>query len=187
MYRIKNPWLHKEAYFCFGCCPDNHSGVGMEFYADGEEVVSYWKPRAQFQGWIDTLHGGIQAVLLDEICAWAVMYRLQTTGVTSKMEARYKRPLSTNDAYVVLRAAVTEVRRNIVTVEASIYDRSGALCTQAVCTYYTFGAEKAREMGFAGLELETDDVTEETAIGRLSCTCEEGNCKTKAGFSDEKK
>ena len=45
---------------------------------------------------IDTLHGGIQAVLLDEICAWVVLRKLQTTGVTSKMETRYMKPVNTN-------------------------------------------------------------------------------------------
>jgi uridine kinase len=28
----------------------------MEFYEDGDEVISIWKPQPQFQGWIDTLH-----------------------------------------------------------------------------------------------------------------------------------
>lgn len=68
-----------EGYNCFGCAPNNEAGVKMEFYEDGDEVISIWKPQPQFQGWIDTLHGGIQAVLLDEICAWGwfcVNYRL---------------------------------------------------------------------------------------------------------------
>ena len=52
----------------------------MEFYEDGDEVVSIWKPRPEYQGWIDTLHGGIQAVLMDEICAWVILRKLQTTG-----------------------------------------------------------------------------------------------------------
>ena len=28
-------------------------------------VVSVWSPRPEYQGWIDTLRGGIQAVLMD--------------------------------------------------------------------------------------------------------------------------
>lgn len=167
MYRIKNPWLGKEAYYCFGCCPRNESGVKMEFYAEDGGVVSYWKPQPQFQGWIDTLHGGIQAVLLDEICAWAVMDKLQTTGVTSKMETRYKRPLSTNDAYLVLRASVVEVRRNLAIVEATLCNSRGELCTQAVCTYFTFPREKALEMGFSGLEREGEDLTEKDIVARF--------------------
>ena len=64
MKKIQNPWLHKEGYNCFGCAPGNEAGLKMEFYEDGDEVVSIWHPGPQYQGWIDTLHGGIQAVLL---------------------------------------------------------------------------------------------------------------------------
>jgi hypothetical protein len=83
MKKIINPWKDLEGYNCFGCAPNNEAGVRMEFYEDGDEIVSIWKPRPEYQGWIDTLHGGIQAVLLDEICAWVVLRKLQTTGVTS--------------------------------------------------------------------------------------------------------
>ena len=68
MKKIINPWKGLEGYNCFGCAPNNEAGVKMEFYEDGDEVVSIWKPRPEYQGWIDTLHGGIQSVLLDEIC-----------------------------------------------------------------------------------------------------------------------
>lgn len=158
MRRIKNPWVGRDGYFCFGCCPHNEAGMKMDFYADGEEVVSRWAPEVRYQGWIDTLHGGIQAVLLDEICAWAVMYRMNTSGVTSRMETRYRKSISTNDAFVQLRARVTEVRRNLATVEATLCNSRGEVCTQAVCTYFTFSPEKAAEMGFMGCELgpETD-------------------------------
>jgi hypothetical protein len=86
MKKIINPWKGMEGYNCFGCAPNNEAGVKMEFYEDNDEVISIWRPRPEYQGWIDTLHGGIQAVLLDEICAWVILRKLQTTGVTSKME-----------------------------------------------------------------------------------------------------
>lgn len=31
MRKIKNPWMDKEGYNCFGCNPDNPIGVHMEF------------------------------------------------------------------------------------------------------------------------------------------------------------
>ena len=117
MKKIINPWKGMEGYNCFGCAPNNEAGVKMEFYEDGDEVISIWKPQPQFQGWIDTLHGGIQAVLLDEICAWVVLRKLQTTGVTSKMETRYMKPVNTNDSHIVLKASIKERKRNIVFVE----------------------------------------------------------------------
>ena len=157
MRKIKNPWIGKEGYNCFACAPHNESGLKMEFFEDGEDVVSIWKPKTQYQGWIDTLHGGIQAVLLDEICAWTILWKLQTTGVTSKMETRYLHAVSTKDSYLTLRAHIVEQKRNIVILEAGIYDSQEKLCTKAVCTYFTFSKEKAEEeMGFHSCEVEEE-------------------------------
>lgn len=148
-----------EGYFCFGCAPDNEAGVKMEFYEDGDEIVSIWKPEPKYQSWLNTLHGGIQALLLDEICGWVVSRKLQTTGVTSKMETRYLKPVSTDDKYLVLRASIKEQRRNIVMIEASLYNSQRVLCSQSVCTYFTLSQEKAREqMKFSGCEVEPEDV-----------------------------
>ena len=66
MKKIINPWEGMKGYNCFGCAPQNPSGLKMEFYEDGDSIVSYWKPDEKYQGWLDTLHGGIQALLLDE-------------------------------------------------------------------------------------------------------------------------
>lgn len=155
MKKIINPWKDLKEYNCFGCAPHNDWGVKMEFYEDGEEVVSIWKPQPRFQGWIDTLHGGIQSVLLDEICAWVVFRKLQTGGVTSKMETRFMKSVCTNDARITLRAKLIEKKRNIVMVEARLYNEAEELCTQALCTYFTFSPEKAKEtMYFLTCEVE---------------------------------
>ena len=165
MKKIINPWLHKEGYYCFGCAPGNEAGVKMEFYEDGEDVVSVWRPEAKYQGWINTLHGGIQAVLLDEICAWVILRKLQTTGVTSKMETRYLKSVDTTDPYVVLRAHIVEQRRNIVILEATIHNHKDELFSKAVCTYFTFPPEKVRdEMRFLGCETEEGDYTLESLL-----------------------
>ncbi len=159
MKKIINPWKGMKGYNCFGCAPDNESGVKMEFYEDNDEIVSIWKPRQQFQGWIDTLHGGIQAVLLDEICAWVVLRKLQTTGVTSKMETRYRKPVDTKDSYVVLRASIKECKRNLVIIEARLYNNIGELCTEAICTYFTFPQDKAKkEMNFLQCDVESEEI-----------------------------
>ena len=143
MKKIINPWKDMEGYNCFGCSPDNEAGVRMEFYEDGDEVVSIWKPRPEYQGWLNTLHGGIQSVLLDEICGWVVFRKLQTGGVTSKMETRFRKSISTNDTHVVLRASLRAQKRNIAIIEARLYNSMGELCTAAPCTYFTFPKEKA--------------------------------------------
>ena len=53
---------------------------------------------------------------------------------------------------------MVEQRRNLVTVEAAIYNKDRELCTRAQCLYFTFSPEKAREeMGFVSCELEENE------------------------------
>ena len=50
---------------------------------------------------VDTLHGGIQATLADEISSWVVFRKFQTSGVTSRMEVRYHKPIRTTGGRIV--------------------------------------------------------------------------------------
>lgn len=50
MKKITNPWSGMEGYRCFGCDPHSERGLRMEFYEDGDEIVSVWHPRPEFQG-----------------------------------------------------------------------------------------------------------------------------------------
>lgn len=156
MKKIVNPWRGMEGYRCFGCAPDSPEGLRMEFYEDGDEIVSRWKPRPEFQGWINTLHGGIQATLADEISSWVIFRKYQTSGVTSRMEIKYIRPIRTDEEFIMLRAKVERERRNIVDIGVRIYDSKGELCSEAVCVYFTFPKEKAHEE-FHFMECSVED------------------------------
>ena len=45
MKKIINPWRNHPEYNCFGCCPDNPIGLHLEFYEDGDYIVSKWNPQ----------------------------------------------------------------------------------------------------------------------------------------------
>ena len=68
MKKIINPWRNHEGYNCFGCSPNNPIGLHLEFYEDGDYIVSTWHPEHNYQGWVDTMHGGILSTLIDEVC-----------------------------------------------------------------------------------------------------------------------
>ena len=65
MKKLINPYLDKEGYNCFGCSPTNPIGLHLEFWEDGEEVVTTWSPCLNYDGWVETLHGGIISTLID--------------------------------------------------------------------------------------------------------------------------
>ena len=133
MKRIVNPWVDVEGYGCFGCAPHNESGLRLEFFEDGDDVVALWTPRIEFQGWSNTLHGGIQATLADEIASWVIFRKLQTGGVTSKMEVKYLRPVLISEGDITLRARIVEKRRNLVRVAVEITHCRGERTTEVEC------------------------------------------------------
>lgn len=142
MKKIKNPWIGVEGYNCFACSPDNPRGLHMEFYEDGDDVVCHWTPTSDFLSWIDTLHGGIQATLIDETCGWVVSRKFQTVGVTSKMELRYRKPVVVSSGNIEIRAHVVEQRRNLVTIEAELRNAEGEACTTATALFFLTPREK---------------------------------------------
>ena len=126
----------------------------MEFYEDGDDIVSFWRPDAHYQGWSGVMHGGILATLVDEVAGWVVTRKLQTTGVTSSMEVKYLKPVSTRDKELVIRARLTRQMRNVAFIEGEIYNSNGEVCTKATLVYFCASKQKAEEMGFRGCELE---------------------------------
>lgn len=163
MRKINNPWYGNPEYNCYGCCPDNPVGTHMRFYEDGDDIVSVWQPQNKFQSWKDTLHGGVQATLLDEVCGWVVFHKLQTAGVTAKMDIRYRKPVSTNQPFIVLRARVAEKKRNVVIVKGEIWSSENELLAECECTYFTFPQKDAQEkMGYLPSSLAEEEVTLES-------------------------
>ena len=137
----------------------------MRFFEDGDDIISIWRPTQNHQSWINTLHGGVQAVLLDEVCGWVVFHKLHTAGVTAKMEMRYHKPVSTLQDYIKLRGYLKEMRRNVAIVIGEIYFAEGELLCECVCTYFTFPQDKAKEtMGYIASSVEERDYTWEEAL-----------------------
>ena len=105
MKKIINPWKGLDGYMCFGCAPENPQGLHMEFYEDGEDIVAFWEPESHYQGWLETLHGGIQTTMMDELAGWVVLRKLQTSGVTSRLDARFLKSISTREPRLMIRGA----------------------------------------------------------------------------------
>lgn len=96
-------------------------------------------------------------MLLDEVAGWVVTRKLQTSGVTSKMEVQYLKPVSTNDPGLTIRARIARQMRNVAFIDAELINGEGETCTKATLTYFCASKEKAQaELGFYGCELEEE-------------------------------
>lgn len=191
MVEIFNPWEGMEGYNCFGCSSQNPIGAHMRFFDTnpGERlgyIFSAWQPTQNHQSWINTLHGGMQATLLDEVCGWVVFAKLKTSGVTAKMEIKYKRPVSTINGPLLLKAELISLKHRVAVVEGQIWCKRTeprkpevldmlvppselalpepigedyecfAVCE---CTYFTYNDEKAQQMGYREPAYGTEELT----------------------------
>lgn len=145
MKKLKNALASKGSYHCFGCSPENPRGLKMEFWLDGGDVVSFFEPEWFYDGWKGIMHGGIIATMMDELGEWIIFSQLGTTGVTTDLNVRYKRPVRTDEGKIEIRGTLREIKRNIVFIDVNIRNESGKICAQAEIAYYTFSREQAKE------------------------------------------
>lgn len=141
--QIRNPFKPDE-YMCFGCSPGNHIGLKLTFEEDDEKLYATWQPDPVFQGYLNVLHGGIIATLLDEAGAWCVYVKAGTSGVTSSLTVRYLKPVYISKGQVSVEARlVTKGEKNAL-LTASLFDGEGKLCAEADLDYYIYPEKIAR-------------------------------------------
>lgn len=151
MMKLNNPYASYPGASCFGCGPTNPSGLHMEFFKEGDEIVCKWDPDIHFQGFNDILHGGIQATMMDEIASWVVFVILDTAGVTYQLNSRFRKPVMISKGMITIRATLVRHQKRIAEIEARLYDGEGVLCAESQANYFVMPREKAvSEMAFPG-------------------------------------
>ncbi|MBN1924194.1 MAG: PaaI family thioesterase [Prolixibacteraceae bacterium] len=155
MKKILNPFrsMWHENYNCFGCSPHNEIGLQLTFYDAGNELIADWQPRKLLEGYPDVVHGGIQATLLDEICAWTVYVKAETAGVTKQMNVFCLRPLRISKGKVTLRSTLIEKNEKEAILKAELFDGEGNKCAEGEFTYFIYPPEIAvKRFQYPGIE-----------------------------------
>ena len=154
MKKILNPYLGKPEYNCVCCAPGNPVGLHLEFWEDGDDVLTVWTPGVNYQGWVNTMHGGILSTLIDEVCGWVVTRKLQTSGYTVQLNVKFRKAIPTTEPVLTIRAKVAKQMRNLVYINAEITNSKGELCNEGEAVYFLMNQEKAKEMGFLHCDVE---------------------------------
>ena len=156
MKKIINPYAGTSedlGYNCFACAPGNPCGLKMEFYEDGEDVVCYWTANENYQSWLNTVHGGILATLIDETAGWFIFRKYQTSAMTTSLNVKYKKPVPIGKQLEV-RAKLREARKSFLIMDITLSCDS-VLCCSAEAVYYKFPKEMAeKEFHFLPYEVE---------------------------------
>lgn len=124
---------------CFACGPTNPIGMHVHFdRAEGAEgVLARLELAPVYQGWRGIAHGGIVMALLDEAMAHAAGFAGHR-GVTASVNVRFRKPVPLEHP-IEVRGRVTWQRRNVLGVEASIFDAAGSLLAHAEGSFVSRG------------------------------------------------
>jgi acyl-coenzyme A thioesterase PaaI-like protein len=96
---------------CFGCSPRNAAGLQLRFFRDGDGVRCETTVAAAYQGAPEIVHGGIQAVLLDETCCAAAFFTRGGFVLTGQLHLKYRRPCHTGRPLVVTARIIAQEER----------------------------------------------------------------------------
>ena len=102
---------------CFGCSPYNEKGLQLRFRQNDDGTVECrYEAEEHLVGPPGAMHGGIQAVLLDEVMGTAA--RLNSTSdtswaVTAELQLKYRRPVPVGQALRVRARLVRTEGRNL--------------------------------------------------------------------------
>ncbi|MCK4662245.1 MAG: PaaI family thioesterase [Bacteroidales bacterium] len=153
MKKVINPYIKQDNYICFGCSPNNDIGLKLEFFEDGDEIISYWEPKKHFEGYINVLHGGIQTTLLDEIASWVIHLKAKTAGVTSSIDIKFKKPVLISKGKITLKAKIVETNKRLVKIQTFLFDSDNILCSEAEIIYFIYNPDFAKEkLAYPGYE-----------------------------------
>ena len=144
---------HMPSNVCFGCGSDNHEGLQIKSYWDGDESVCIWKSKEKYHGWPNLMNGGIMATIIDCHCmgtAMAYAYKIENRSLeslpeyryaTGSMNIRYIKPTS-NTHPVELRATVTEQKGRKTSVSCELYSQGILTATAEVIAIRVFDSSQ---------------------------------------------
>jgi acyl-coenzyme A thioesterase PaaI-like protein len=109
---------------CFGCSPANAAGLRLRFFRDGDAVRCETTIAPAYQGAPTVVHGGIQAVLLDETCCAAAFFTTGGFVVTGALNLHYRRPCPVESPLVVVARIIADEGR-FLRIHAEIREATG--------------------------------------------------------------
>ncbi|MFH0823269.1 MAG: PaaI family thioesterase [Pseudomonadota bacterium] len=137
---------------CFGCGADNHEGLQLKSYVDGDQVKAKWRAKPHHESYPGFLNGGIAAALIDCHSAWTAMAAdcmeqgldlsqnpdTLPAGWTRAMTIEYLKPVDLNTE-IELRAHLIKKGAKSRTIACSLYS-GDTECVRGEVTIVMTGA-----------------------------------------------
>ena len=120
------PAVLEDDGMCFGCGPNNPIGLRLTFAWRGDRYETRWTPQRLHQGWAGRTHGGMIALVLDEILSRAALTTHGLHWVTAELTTRLLRPAQI-DVPLIGQAWVESALPRLIVCAGEVREEGGAL------------------------------------------------------------
>ena len=127
---------------CFGCGGANAQGMNLAFEQDDarQRIVGRFQLGDEYQGGAGFIHGGIIAVLLDEVMSKACRFHGEH-AVTADLRVKYVRPIRV-DQVIVVEGFVARREGRQLYHEGEIRNAAGDVLARGRGRYVVIDREK---------------------------------------------
>lgn len=152
--QIKVTKKQPNSKMCFVCGLQNRFGLQSRFFElENGEIMAFFQPSLEHQGYPGRLHGGIAATILDETIGRAIMvnYSDNIWGVTVDFSMRLRKPVPLDRKIRVVGRIVSDGKR---TFEGSgeILLEDGTVAIEGKGKYLKMDIEKIADFDHEGDE-----------------------------------
>lgn len=116
--------------YCFGCSITNPHGLHLRFWYSEQGCFTRCIIPDYLCGPDGIVHGGILALLLDEVAEWTNLVRLSRFGLTREISVRYLKPVRTNTEIIVESQIISHDDKNAIH-QSTIHSADGTLVAES--------------------------------------------------------
>ena len=120
---------------CFVCGWQNRSGLNLRFFTDRRVVEARFVPRAEHNGFVGVVHGGITAAVLDEVMVWACVVQQKRFCFSAEMTVRYLGPIQTGMELIARGEMLENKRERIYLAKGELLTLDGNVLATSTAKY----------------------------------------------------
>jgi uncharacterized protein (TIGR00369 family) len=120
---------------CFVCGSRNASGLNLRFHTDGRMVRAHFTARAEYNGFVNVIHGGILATVLDEVMVWACSVQTKQFFYCAEMTVRYRSPAKPGDEITAEGELVESKRGRLFLANGKLTRAGGVIIATSTGKY----------------------------------------------------
>jgi acyl-coenzyme A thioesterase PaaI-like protein len=132
---------------CIGCSPRNAKGLHLCFEPHGRQVRAQLVLDRSYESYPGMIHGGIIALILDEVTGRAALWHARTFVVTQGIRLRYAAVMQPGVRYVASAEVDAEPAGELLRVSGAIEEvATGRLIATATSSFMAPRGERLAEL-----------------------------------------